>query len=285
MECNIEGDSAVEVHVDFDAKIISADRLEGVINQFGHVARQLAGNFSAELRHVDLLSDLDRSKISTWNSVMPQPVEACLHELIERQVAATPKAPAIQGPDASFTFIQFERISGNLARHLVDAFGIDPRTFVPFCFDKPAFAIVAMYSILKAGGACVALSPGHPMERLQKIIREVSPPLILVGTAQRQKFDNALCVNKDFLDSLPDLEFHGNSRAVSPADPAFVVFTSGSTSKPKGIVLEHQSLSTSVKAHGKVLHLSPSSRVLQFCAYTFDVSIAEIFTTLAETTI
>ncbi|KAH8723175.1 hypothetical protein GQ44DRAFT_761196 [Phaeosphaeriaceae sp. PMI808] len=285
VECNIEGSSAIEVHVDFDANIISADRLEGVINQFGHVARQLAEQAcetSAELRYVDLLSDHDRSMISKWNSVTPESVEACLHGLVESQVAATPNAPAIQGPDASFTFLELEQISGKLARHLVDAFGVGPETFVPFCFDKSAFAIVAMYAILKAGGACVALNPDHPMERLQGIISQVSPPLILVGAAQRQKFDNGLCVDKEFIDSLVDFEIQNGTRVVSPADPAFVVFTSGSTGKPKGIVLEHKSLCTSVKAHGKVLRLSPSSRVLQFCAYTFDVSIAEIFTTLVH---
>lgn len=285
VECNIEGNNAVEVHVDYDASIISAERLEGVINQFSHVACQLAqhaGDFAAELRNVDLVSDLDRNKISTWNSTIPQPVEACLHDLVKSQAMAAPNAPAIQGLDTNFTFRELERKSERLARHLVEAFGVGPGTFVPFCFDKSVLAVVAMYSILKAGGACVALNPSHPMDRLQSIIHEVSPPLILVGDAQRQKFHNALCIDEGFMASLPDREAHVNGRVVSPTDPAFVVFTSGSTGKPKGIILEHRSLSTSVKAHGKVLQLGPNSRVLQFCAYTFDVSIAEIFTTLVH---
>jgi amino acid adenylation domain-containing protein/non-ribosomal peptide synthase protein (TIGR01720 family) len=287
VECNIEGTNTVEVHVDFDANIISAGQMEGVINQFGHVAHQLAEHaedYSTDLSMVNLLSERDWDMIMQWNSVTPQSANACLHELVERQVAATPDAMAIDGPDASFTFMELEHASTKLAYELVELGGIDPGTFVPFCFDKSAFTIVAMYAIMKAGGACVALNPDHPMDRLQSIIREISPPLMVVGSAQRQKFDNiySICVDKEHLDSLPDLKLNKTAAEVSPLDPGFAVFTSGSTGKPKGIVLSHDSLCTSIKAHGKVLRLDVTSRVLQFCAYTFDVSIAEIFTTLVH---
>jgi amino acid adenylation domain-containing protein/non-ribosomal peptide synthase protein (TIGR01720 family) len=287
VECNIEGANTVEVHVEFDANIISAGQLEGVINQFSHVAHQLAEraeDFSTDLRMVNLLSERDSDMVMQWNSVTPQSVNFCLHELVERQVAATPDAMAIEGPDASLTFRELEHASTKLAFELVSIGGIDPGTFVPFCFDKSAFTIVAMYAIMKAGGACVALNPDHPMDRLQSIIREISPPIMVVGSAQRQKFDNiySVCVDKEFLDSLPDRKLNKTAAEVSSCDPGFAVFTSGSTGKPKGIVLSHESLSTSVKAHGKVLRLDATSRVLQFCAYTFDVSIAEIFTTLVH---
>ena len=66
----------------------------------------------------------------------------------------------------------------------------------------------------------------------------------------------------------------------SPTDPVYIVFTSGSSGKPKGIVIEHSAFATSAYAHAKALYILPNSRVLQFASYSFDVSLMETLTPL-----
>src|ERR1035438_854045 len=70
------------------------------------------------------------------------------------------------------------------------------------------------------------------------------------------------------------------ARKAVPTNSAFVVFTSGSTGNPKGIVLKHTSLCSSAREHDAFIGLSTHSRVLQFAVHTFDISIGDIFATL-----
>jgi amino acid adenylation domain-containing protein len=79
--------------------------------------------------------------------------------------------------------------------------------------------------------------------------------------------------------SLPSLP--SGFSMVSPSSVAYVLFTSGSTGVPKGVVMEHRSACTSILAHGAECEFGPSTRALQFAAFTFDASIMEIWTTLA----
>ncbi len=69
---------------------------------------------------------------------------------------------------------------------------------------------------------------------------------------------------------------------VKPSDLAFVNYTSGTTGRPKGILIEHQSIVTSLVTYTKDIAYAPETRVLQYASYTFDVSISEILCALAE---
>ena len=91
---------------------------------------------------------------------------------------------------------------------------------------------------------------------------------------------NAIPLDRNFLDALPSQVERDDLNLVAPSNMAFVVFTSGSAGNPKGILLEHRSLCISAHAHGKVMRLDQSSRVLQFASHTFNVSNQDTWITL-----
>jgi amino acid adenylation domain-containing protein len=111
----------------------------------------------------------------------------------------------------------------------------------------------------------------------------VDTKLVIGASAFVERFSelghDIVVIDQLFMDTLPHV---GTApvTAVQSVNSAFVVYTSGSTGKPKGVVLEHASVCTSVQAHGTALEIGPKSRVLQFAAYIFDISIQDIFTTL-----
>lgn len=169
-----------------------------------------------------------------------------------------------------------------LAHYLVDL-GVGPEVFVPTCFDKSTFAIIAMLAVLKAGGAAVPLDAKHPKQALESRVEDTQAQVVLTTALRSELFEDivpdVVIVDSVLLDDLTDVE--GSAcPTVEPNNPAFVIFTSGSTGRPKGVVLEHMAFVTSADAHGSRLGVGRDTRFLQFASYTFDNSLEEMFTTL-----
>jgi amino acid adenylation domain-containing protein len=227
------------------------------------------------------VSGEQRRQIEAWN-IMPPTLDDCVHNKFMSWVASQPDAPAVRGFDGNYSYAELDSVTNTLAHHLV-SLGIGPEDFVPTCFAKSSFAIVAMLSVLKAGGAAVPLDAAHPKLALQTRVEDTGARVVLTSAARCEDFKdmvaNVIVVDSDLLESLPAVN-GPPSTGVSPQNPCFIIFTSGSTGRPKGVVLEHSAMVTSAEAHGSKIGLGPGSRALQFASYTFDNSLEEMFTTL-----
>lgn len=94
----------------------------------------------------------------------PPLVNDCVHHAFFRQVNQTPDAPAILSHDASLSYREVDDYSDRVALMLQQR-GISPEVVVVLCFEKSAWAIVAMLGVLKTGGVCASVSPSYPVER------------------------------------------------------------------------------------------------------------------------
>lgn len=178
--------------------------------------------------------------------------------------------------------------------HLQAGYYVKPESLVVICFEKSLWTVVAMLAVLKTGGGCVPVDPLAPVARVRNIVAKMGhrfSGLVLSSALHQDRISSLTCdarvlaVDKTLLDNLtraPALGLNSPSPVAmaSPGNTAFVVFTSGSTGTPKGIVLEHQAFCSSALAHGSLWGLGPHSRVLQFAAHTFDVSMGDMFATL-----
>lgn len=233
---------------------------------------------------LNALSARDVQQISRWNEKAMVRSEACVHHVIEENSRQTPRAPAISSWDGSLNYRELDDVSSRVANHLV-SLGVGPEVIVPVCFEKSMWAVVAMLAVLKAGGAFVPLDPLHPIDRLTTIIRKTRASLVVTSATHSALFQGGavmICVvGRPLIDVLDST--HGTLPQkidTHSGNAAFVLFTSGSTGQPKGIVQEHGSVCTNALAHGPALGMNSTSRVLQFAAFTFDVSMMDIFTTL-----
>lgn len=286
IECRLGSNKLVEIEAIYDGNVIAPIQMKRILHQLEHVAMQLAVESpTQELSAVDLLSKHDREEILDWNYIAPMKVESCIHQVFEQLASKQPSAAAVSAWDAKFTYRELDNLSTQLASDLL-GLGVKPEMKIPLCFEKSAWTIVAMLGVLKAGAAFVLLDPSHPLQRLGLIVRETNATFIISSEA---KFDicstmgpRVLILGSSSYTVSSVNQYQTRTTSAVPSNAAYVIFTSGTTGKPKGSVIEHSAFATSAQEHGKALLIKPTSRVLQFASYSFDAALVEILTTLTR---
>ncbi|KAL4986018.1 hypothetical protein BDW68DRAFT_198330 [Aspergillus falconensis] len=278
--CTISAESTVRLTLQYDERVVSARQAENLSHQFEAVVKQLINATSDSLLDsISPLSGHDLAQISEWNRLTPRPEETCLHHLFARKASAQPNVPAVCSIERSLTYAEVDAYSTSLAIGLIEQ-GVKPKMFVAVCFEKSVWTVVAILAVFKAGGVYVPIEPAHPRGRIEEILTAVSITVALASRKSAGVLDG-LC------QTIVDVEEHVLRKGSlppglsQPSSTAYLLFTSGTTGKPKGLLMSHQAICTSIIHHGRAFGAGPHWRTLQFGAHTFDLSIGEFFTTLA----
>ncbi|KAH8422250.1 uncharacterized protein LDX57_000008 [Aspergillus melleus] len=279
-----EREGAASTSVAFDPRVLSTGDVTRLLSQFDHVVQQICLNTGREIRHIGLIGAEDLCTLHRWNGEIPAAHATTIPELFLRQVDRWPEKLAVSSWDGDLTYRQLEASSARLV-HRLRHLGVTQGAVVPLCFRKSIWPVVAMLAVLRAGGACANIDPKLPLGRVTQMLRRLKPNLILCDAEQRKLIDampDAVQIH-----SVPEMMNGGLAVGTSPpltspatSDAAFIVFTSGSTGTPKGIVLDHGNLATCIRHTHRTLRMTAKSRVLQFTAYAFDVSLYDTFAPL-----
>jgi amino acid adenylation domain-containing protein len=280
LECTLAA-GEIDIRAGFDSSLLSENEIALLMQRLEHVHSQLgkADNGALPLSSLDMVSPLDLRILESFNPDIP-PLDKCLHWMIEEQAQQQPDALMVDAWDARLTYHEANEYSDRLAGVLVEL-GVGPEIMVPFAFEKSAWATVAIHAILKAGGACVGVDMAHPRERHQRIMEDTEAVVVVASTAYAGNLEglgvkHIVAVDRAMLDRLPPRQPAGpNVVAVSPNNPAWVVYSSGSTGTPKGSVLEHRSLCATSRTNSEILGVGPTTRAIHFASYAFDVAIEE----------
>jgi amino acid adenylation domain-containing protein len=252
----------------------------------GHLVNLLAAALAdpaARLSGLPLLADAERHQLlHEWGrGKAARDAEDLLpvHERIAAQAARTPHALAVEMGDEWLSYAELDLRAAGLARELRRR-GAGPESVVGVAAERSPAQIVALLGILRAGAAYLPLDPALPPARLARLVAESGARLAVASRAGAAGLRD-VPVETVVLDRLsvePDAP-----EAVCPVDSrnlAYVLFTSGSTGAPKGVMIEHGSLSRFVTTCLDLYGFAPSDRVLQFAPLSFDISVEEIFTCL-----
>lgn len=272
--------------LNYSSDLFDAATMERWVEHLEVVLRQIPHQPSCKVGSLSMVSGRQRRQVvELFNAThMDYPKEKLVHELFEEQVRVTPSRIAVSYERQSLTYAELNARANRLARCL-RARGVGPERLVGICADRTPEMIVGLLGILKAGGAYLPLDPNYPQERLQHMVADGLPQLVLTQetllsvlptTAQETlTFDKARQEAHDQSEeNLPTQNVGLSSRNL-----VYVIYTSGSTGRPKGTAMAHGSMVNLIQWHTKTL-TADGQRVLQFAALSFDVAFQEIFTTL-----
>ncbi|KAK2814667.1 NRPS, partial [Arthroderma sp. PD_2] len=261
---------------------IPPDLARSIGRTFSAVLGEITTRPNAPVSAINLVSAEDQAQIMDWNRSPTATVSACIHDLVKEECIAHPDRLAIYAWDGSLTYQQLWDHSSALTMYLINQ-GVGPEVPVPICLERSVWVPISKLAVLRAGGICVPLDPSAPVERIQAILDDAMPEVILVSSATAD-IDFQSSAKKIIIS--PDIFAHSAGQIQDPASPAqpsnaaYILYTSGSTGRPKGIILQHDGLSTSLRDQSRSLSISGETRALQFASYTFDLSVWEVFSVL-----
>lgn len=207
--------------------------------------------------------------------------DSCVHDVIAVQAARTPQQEAVRGQGQVLTYGELDQRATALAAALARR-GARPGDVVGVCLERSPEMIVALLAIMKAGCAYLPLDPAYPRERIAFMIEDSAAPLVLTTTplAESMQLPAAKVFPLDRL--LPAGAAAAEPVAVTPDSAAYLIYTSGSTGQPKGVVVTHRNVMNLFAGMADRVPHEPPGRWLAVTSLSFDISVLELFWTLAQ---
>ncbi|XP_055307205.1 uncharacterized protein LOC129571429, partial [Sitodiplosis mosellana] len=219
--------------------------------------------------------------LDTWNktTVTNQPVHF-LHQLFEDQVERDGKAIAVECNGVSLSYAELNTKANQLAYYLI-ARDVKPDDLIVLCVERAIKMVEAMLGILKAGCAYVPLDPTYPSQRLNNILQNVNPILLLADATGRKALgDNQVPVidlDKPLPEDLPINNPDATKLGLTPGHLAYVIYTSGSTGTPKGVMVEHHHVAQLFMSIRHKLDFNNQDKWCMLHSISFDYSVWEIW--------
>ncbi|MTJ07339.1 MupA/Atu3671 family FMN-dependent luciferase-like monooxygenase [Anabaena sp. UHCC 0204] len=239
------------------------------------------------LHQLPLLSVSEQQQIlGDWNdTAQPLPTNRCIHELFEIQAESTPDGVAVAFQERQLTYRELNEQANQLA-HYLQLQGVGPDVLVGIHLERSLEMMIGLLAIHKAGGAYLPLDPDFPPERLALMLADSQAPVILT----EEKLIPKLVVNDDVciipidmiwgeITQQPIINPHSG---VKPENLSYIIYTSGSTGKPKGVMVEHRNVVNFFTGMDAVIDHDPPGVWLAVTSLSFDISVLELFWTLAR---
>lgn len=271
----------------YDEARLSAETAATLCQRLQRVLDALSNDTAQDtlLGQLPVMSEAEREQVLYgWNDTRcDYERQTCVHQFFEQQAQRTPDATAVVFEGESLSYAQLNRRANQVAHRLI-AMGVLPGTLVGLYTPRSLDLLVGALAIQKAGGGYVPLDPAYPPDRIALYIEDSGAPVIV---AQSTLIDSlpahqaqVLVIDEDAaIAGQPDTD---PASGVGPSDIAYMIYTSGSTGRPKGVMVEHRNVANFFRGMDDRIRHDPPGVWLAVTSLSFDISVLELFYTLAR---
>lgn len=279
-----ERNDGIELVITYRRELYRKVRMQRMASHFLQILRSVTDQTDIHVRDLIFLAKAERDEIiNIFNGrieLLPD-VENII-SMFTACVQRDPNAVALIFGDKTMSYERLDELSSNFAVELRSA-GVEKHDLVAICTARGMEMIVGILGILKAGAAYVPIDPEYPDERIVYILDDTSCKFVCSDAHCKDKVSR-VSTTRLFIDinleELASRRYESILRDIAPEQLAYLIYTSGSSGKPKGVMIEHRGVVNLVKSQKAALSLRPGIRTLQFASFSFDASCYDIFNTL-----
>ncbi len=262
--------------LEFNADVFDHASANAILRRLEVLLRAALAEPDRPVGALDLLSGDERDRVLTeWaGSIEPAGTET-FPGLFARRVAEAPDAVALVFEDVELTYAEVNARANRLAHLLLDR-GAGPERVVALAVPRSLEMIVAELAVLKAGAAYLPIDVDYPGDRIAYMAEDAAPVCVVTTRDVEAKLPAVL--PRVLLDdaALARMSTEDPEVAITPENAAYVLYTSGSSGRPKGVVLQHSGVAKLVATQVERFGVGPHSRVLQFASPSFDVAFWDL---------
>ncbi|HEX9624111.1 MAG TPA: amino acid adenylation domain-containing protein [Streptosporangiaceae bacterium] len=290
------GPDGLHITATYPPALFDAQTVHRLLGHLEVLLRGVLVTPAARLSQLPVLTDTElHREMIEWNDTAREFPQICIHTGFERRAARTPAAIAAEYGSQQISYADLNRRADQIAR-LLRSRGVGPEVLVGVCMKTGLTRLAALLGVWKAGGGYVPLDSGLPAGRLGYMIADTEMAVILTDNLSVESLPQVSAPVLSLVDAELDQQDPGpeadelienpavgvagakaSTATASPSNVAYVIYTSGSTGQPKGVVVEHRHAINFLHGMIEAWKITPSSAVLSFAAYTFDVSVMDMF--------
>jgi len=278
-----EHDDSIGGMFEYNTDLFDATTAEMFCQSFETLLLSVSSNPAAPVLSANMLPEKTRTLVTRdWNNTAADyPSESSIAAEFAATAQQYPDNVALVCRGETMTYAELDQCTNQLAGYLIEQ-GTLPGDPVALCLDRSMDAVIAILAILKAGGAYVPLDPAYPAERLEFMLADCEPRLLLTAR------EIALEIGNDTVRriNLDDITAEIQARAATPVvtdvggrDLAYIIYTSGSTGRPKGTLIEQRSVLRLV-LNTNYCDFGPDHNIAMLAPISFDASTYEMWGTL-----
>lgn len=280
----IEQQQEISGLLKYNTRLFNRDTIQRLIGHLQVLIEAMTQDLGCPIAYLPLLTAAEAQQLLVdWNSKTASYDPSPVFYAIETHAAAQPEAIAVAFQEQYLTYRELNQQANQLA-HYLQHLGVGRDVRVAVCVQPSLHIAVSLLAIFKAGGVYVPLDPTYPTERLTMILEDTQPRVLLTQSHLLPTLpaiaEYSFCLDQEWEERLAAFPTFNLTPSVQPDQTAYLVYTSGTTGKPKGVMASHRNLINYIRVAQERYRFDRYDRMPAIARFTFSISLFELLSPL-----
>ena len=276
----LKTEECIEGIIEYNHRLYKKDTIAGIVEHYINLLQRILNNLELRILEIEILLEEERRRLLTlFNETQREfPTERTIQDIFEEQVEKRLKNAAVVGDEFSgfLSYTNLNEKSNQLARILRKR-GVNPGTIAAVMTPTTVWTLIGIIAVLKAGGSYLPIDPEFPGERIEYMLTDSRVPIVLIQNHHPGYSDKAVELIDIDDDGIYEGEVSNLKRMNTAGDIIYVIYTSGTSGRPKGVLVKNENLVNYVSWFLKKADLTQKDKTALISSLAFDLGYTAIY--------